>query len=160
LEKIVDVRGIALSDREGTAKMSIAPEGVSNQGQGSLVNQSYKQLSVQCEVPTQTIDAFVASEKIERIDLMKVDIQGAEPLLLAGGKHVFGTMSPDLMMEVSPEDLVGMGRTSRDLLRQVEDYGYSIFTLTPDGRPSGRVRWSEVDENADFSNIYCTKSRG
>jgi len=38
------------------------------------------------EVPVRTLDACVREWNIDRIDLMKIDVEGAEPLVLAGAE--------------------------------------------------------------------------
>jgi FkbM family methyltransferase len=158
---VVSVHGVALSDREGTIDMAVAPAVVGNQGMGSLVNTTHHLLSDRCTVRTATLDAFVTEHNITRIDFMKVDIQGAEPLLLDGGPHVFGTLGPDLIMEVSPKDMAAIGRSGSDVLGRLESYGYAVHGLSPDGTPARILRSADVTDS-DFDGIdavYCTKSR-
>ena len=38
------------------------------------------------EVPVRTLDACVREWNIDRIDLMKIDVEGAEPLVLSGAE--------------------------------------------------------------------------
>jgi FkbM family methyltransferase len=42
-------------------------------------------------VPARTLDDCVREWRIERIDLMKIDVEGAEPLVLAGGAHALAS---------------------------------------------------------------------
>ena len=151
----ITVHPVALSNTTGTARIAFAEDTAENQGMGSLVTRDGP-LHAECEVPTMTIDDFVRTHGIERIDLMKIDIQGAELLLLEGGRHVFGEMSPDLLMEVSPEDLRSLGRTSRDLLATVAAYGYTIHELTPRG-PGRTITAHTVPPNYSAANVYCTR---
>jgi len=39
------------------------------------------------DVPTISLDTFIKEKRLEKIDLLKVDIQGSEGALLAGGKY-------------------------------------------------------------------------
>jgi FkbM family methyltransferase len=157
--KVVHLSPAALSNRTGTAEFAFASEGISNQGMGSLVNRSADLLSNRCSVPTLTIDQFVAEQGISRIDVMKIDIQGAEPLLLEGGKHVFGDLSPDLIMEVSRTDLADLGKTPRDLLAQLADYGYASHILQHDGTPGAAISPDHDFDKEVVDDIFCTKSR-
>lgn len=159
LSEIIKVCGVALSDRIGSVEMAVAPEETQNQGMGSIVNNAQSILSNRFTVPTTTLDAFVESEKISRIDVMKIDIQGAEPLLLDGGKEVFKRMAIDFVMEISEEDLAGMGRTGKDLMAQVEGYGYSVYELLENGKAGRRVRAADVGKVSTLDNVICTKSQ-
>jgi FkbM family methyltransferase len=50
-------------------------------------------------VPARTLDALFADEGIDRVDLMKVDIQGAERQLIEGGRRALACVSA-LLIEV------------------------------------------------------------
>jgi FkbM family methyltransferase len=82
----------AMSDKKGRAKFT-----VSHTAQASSLlemspgmTEAY-QLDMSCqeeiEVTVGTLDALCEEEKIAHIDLLKIDVQGAEKLLLAGAKH-------------------------------------------------------------------------
>lgn len=123
LEQVVAPFQIALSSTNGSLAIACADERADNQGLGSIVNTSNPKVTRRETVETRTIDAFVADRKIERIDLIKADIQGAEFALLEGGARVFGSLNPDLLLEISPDDLVKAGKTGRDLCAKMEAYG-------------------------------------
>jgi FkbM family methyltransferase len=40
------------------------------------------------EVPVITLDEYIAQNHVERLDFMKVDVEGAEGLVLAGAKEL------------------------------------------------------------------------
>jgi FkbM family methyltransferase len=150
----VRLHEVALSDTNGTARFHGSDAAGENQGQGSLVSD----LAVsarEIEVRTQRLDDFVAEHGIERLDLMKIDIQGAEPLLLAGAERTLAELRPDIVMEVSPEDLGFLGRTSRDLLRMLEARDYVARELL-DARVGRTLRATEVAEDYSAANVLCT----
>ena len=157
VDAVVRIHPVALSNQTGTASIAIADSEASNQGQASLVNRSNPELKKTIDVPTITVDEFVARNGIGRIDVMKIDIQGAEIFLLDGGRKVFGEMGPDLLMEVSPEDLACMGKNSRDLLSMVEGYGYRLYELKG-ATPGRRLAAADVAPDYYCDNILCTKS--
>lgn len=156
LEKVVAIHPLALSNAMGDARIAMAHDSAPNQGQASLVNSSNQGLQVQLRVETATIDDFVRQHGITRIDLMKIDIQGAEILLLEGGGYTFGTLRPDLLIEVSPEDLRDAGRTSRDLLEMIEGYGYAVSELCGNGTRGLRISADSIPADYWQSNVLCT----
>ena len=147
---------IALSSTNGSLDIACADDRADNQGLGSIVNTANPNVTRRETVETRTIDAFVANQKIERVDLIKIDIQGAEYALLEGGAHVFGTLGPDLLIEISPDDLSQAGKTSRDLCAKLEAYGYTIHALHG-SRIGRRIDANTVAPDFHAVNVYCTK---
>jgi FkbM family methyltransferase len=92
----IQIDSVALSDSVGVSRLYLptavreATIGSSNSlippsqvdGQGSDGRQNNTMRSV--EVKTDTVDNLIANE---RIDLMKVDVEGAEFMVLSGAKH-------------------------------------------------------------------------
>ena len=156
LGSLIQVERSALADRLGSATMTVADRWATNQGTATLIGRRPVNTGESRVVEVQPIDHFVSEHGIQRIDLMKIDIQGAEPLLLAGGARTFGHLGPDLLMEVAPEELRGLGKTSRDLLTAVEAYGYSVFKVGVRGL-GDRLTAREIAEDFAASNVYCTK---
>lgn len=48
-------------------------------------------------VESDTLDRYVEAEKIAHIDWMKIDVEGAEPLVIIGGKNVFENKMVDVI---------------------------------------------------------------
>jgi FkbM family methyltransferase len=149
----VAVHGEALSDRTGSMTLTLADPHAANQGTATLTGDA--QSGTKVEVATLTLDDFAARTALTRLDLIKVDIQGAEPLFLAGGAATLRRFRPKLLMEVQPEDLAGLGKTSRDLLRQLEDLGYRVHELERRGRIGRRVHADSVPENYSRDAVWC-----
>ncbi|MCY3020558.1 MAG: FkbM family methyltransferase [Planctomycetota bacterium] len=147
---------LALSNRTGRCSLAYAEASADNQGLASLVNTAQPAVSLRAEVNAMTLDDFVSREQVRRLDLMKVDIQGAEIALLEGGRQSLAGFSPDLLMEISPADLGAAGHNSRDLCRMLEDYGYAIYRIKR-GRPGTRITASAVTPGFSATNVYCTK---
>ncbi len=156
VETIVRIIPAALSNQTGRTQIHCADASADNQGLASIVQPGSNALPLTEEVETMRLDDFVAREGVRRIDLMKVDIQGAEPFLLEGGARVFQTLSPDLLIEISPKDLRHARETSRDLIAKIEAYGYSVYR-TRRGRIGDRIRAARVGTSFHAPNVFCTK---
>lgn len=155
-EQIVRAFPLALSNRKGTATISCPAPEQDNQGLGSLVNRDAQLAPLKFEIATATLDDFATGQKLDRIGLIKVDIQGAEFDFFQGAARVLEEHSPDVLVEISPDDLKHSGKSSRDLCQLIESYGYAIYRLN--GSEIGS-RIVAVDVSADFYavNVYCTK---
>lgn len=86
----VSVESIALSDVQGTALFSLY-------GEASPLNSLYARrarsiaASATIEVPTTTLDAYAKEHGIEEIDLLKVDVEGAELAVLRGARGLLAS---------------------------------------------------------------------
>ncbi|HEY2786478.1 MAG TPA: FkbM family methyltransferase [Fimbriiglobus sp.] len=154
LTDIVRVHRLALSDRAGTVAIHVADEGQPNQGMGSLVFADHVKVRNEIPIEAITLDEFVKRESIDRIDFIKIDIQGAEPLFFRGGSESLSRFKPDLLVEVSPIELSGCGSSSRDLICQISDLGYELFEMTQTGRVGERIAIDNVPENYSSNAVF------
>jgi len=88
-------------------------------------------------VPTVTLDDLVAREQIPPIDVMKIDIQGAEAFAFDGMRNALAA-SPRIriLMEFWPWGIRRSGRDPAELLRGFRELGFSIYDVP---RSSGRA---------------------
>lgn len=92
--------------------------------------------SVAFTVPGLPVDALL--DRLEgRLDVMKVDVEGAEPLVLAGASRAIAT-NPDLqiVMEWSPGQIRSAGFDVAAFLGELEAQGLRFFAL---GHANGGV---------------------
>jgi hypothetical protein len=85
-----------------------------------------------------------------------MDIEGAEILMLEGAQKTLSSFRPDLILEVSPQNMAGIGKTSRDLLELLEAVGYRIHELRSDGTPGAQIHAHAVTPDFERENIFCT----
>ncbi len=83
------LHALALSDRQGTMAVNLNASGATNSLLSTDADASPDwrpliETKRKIIVPIQTIDAFCAEKGITRIDLMKIDVQGAENRVLKG----------------------------------------------------------------------------
>jgi len=153
---IASIHAVALTDRSGEATFHFASDEEENQGMGSLVSTVNQVARFTQTVALSTLDEF--ARELQRIDLIKVDVQGSEVALLEGGRQTLQRLAPDLLLEVSHEDLRQGGTSSRALCLLLAELGYEIFLLRG-GRVGRRIDPALVSEDFDASNVFCTKKR-
>jgi FkbM family methyltransferase len=151
----VSISPCALADHAGTATLSFSQPEVENQGMGSLVNHDNHVVTQSIEVPLQPLDTFVNEMKITKIDLIKVDIQGAEPMLLSGARATLARQRPVMCMELSPLDLAASGLDSSELVGMLEAIGYAVHVLGPDGTAGTVVASDSLAKGYRASNVIC-----
>jgi FkbM family methyltransferase len=86
-------------------------------------------------VPAVTVDDLVGAAGARSVSLVKVDVQGAEMLVLAGAKRTLAEMRPALFVEVDNDALLAFGSSASALVAYVGEAGYQMHELASDGPP-------------------------
>jgi len=81
-----------------------------------------------------TLDGFVESKQLARVDLIKMDVEGYEFEVLRGGIGSLRRFRPMLVFELDDSLLAKFGAAPRDVLSQLEDLDYRL-TNVADGLP-------------------------
>ena len=143
IEEKVDVLDLAISDKKKTMsyknKKGEANSGyrISAGGVGSK--------KVKCD----TIDSLFG----EKIDLIKVDVEGHEMNVLMGGRMSIESQKPDIVVEVHPVLLRKYGFESKDLISFAKSMGYEPFRVVDPRQAGGSVSYEEISSDP-FQNIH------
>lgn len=115
------------------------------------------------EVQTETLDELLAASGIDRVDAMKIDVEGAEELVLRGATGCLTRHSPIVIFEFNPDTAGRLGLLpwgARDLL---ESLGYEFAVLgkcatsdNPEFRPAYFNIVAIPKQSAgDLSDSFC-----
>lgn len=140
LVKNVTVLPVAASNRLGKASIYL-PESVrkgTNEGMSILVPEYHKGDNYS-DTTTTTIDAIIEEQGITQLALIKIDIEGNEPLALFGAKNTLQLMRPIIVFEFSD----GWEKFAQTTFKEVQNYldslGYGISQndkmLNPNNTP-------------------------
>lgn len=83
-----------------------------------------------------TLDHFVENRGIPKIDVLKIDVEGAEALVVSGGARTFHDDSrrPQIvLMELCEKNLAAFDSTSKNLLDMMASFGYTAHVNDDDG---------------------------
>jgi FkbM family methyltransferase len=81
-----------------------------------------------------SVDDFCFSEGIERVSLIKMDIEGSEMLALRGMRALLSCpQAPTLLCEINEPLLQRMGSSGDELRSYLADLGYEAYELTEGG---------------------------
>jgi FkbM family methyltransferase len=110
-----------VSDRSGTAKFAITERGIDSRidpdGDGGIRE----------SIPVVSLDDFCAREGIDRIDFVKMDIEGAEELALRGSAEVVRRFRPKWSIASYHTDHGFGGEPQHPkLVALLREYGYQI----------------------------------
>jgi FkbM family methyltransferase len=143
----INVHGCAVGAEDGAMPFFVVPEG--NTGASSF----FSQAGVELRVPVTTIDTFLQREGIERVDLMKVDAEGAEILVFRGARQALSSdRAPSIFFELSEQLCARCGVTGRDVKQLLVDHGYAIYRWR-----GSSLRPVELDERHQHEDLFAIK---
>jgi FkbM family methyltransferase len=76
-----------------------------------------------------TLDEFLTKARIDRVDLIKIDVDGNECSMLRGALVSLARLRPILLMELSPHQLEESGSSIEELLAILQTAGYCLEDL-------------------------------
>lgn len=83
--------------------------------------------------PVITLDGFCAEHGIDRVDFIRMDIEGAELRALQGALKILDRDRPHVLLEIHPVMLQArFGASGEDVLQIFEKLGYRMFALNGD----------------------------
>lgn len=83
-------------------------------------------------VAAQPLDTLLAQPGLARVDMVKLDVEGAEPAVLQGAQQVLGRDHPVLVSEFYPLALDSSPwGSARRLLATLRDLGYRLSVIGP-----------------------------
>ncbi len=121
----------ALADQVGFAVLQVAePE---HSGQNTLGRFAHKVTSVATqETALISLDYIVRAEGLERVDVVKLDVEGAELRALRGARYILAQHRPLLLIEVLEPALRAQGCSAEMLLHFLADQGYRLCWFDPE----------------------------
>lgn len=120
----VTIVPVACTDRETTLTFfDAAPK--KNSGASSLSRKNADPQSRRLTVRGRLIDNVLQELGIQRVDVMKVDVEGAELCALRGAKETLRRSHPKIVIEVLPRNLAGMNTTAEQLFSFLKQMGYT-----------------------------------
>ena len=131
----VILNNCALSDHLGYATIHMP---ASDETEASLTDHSYASWSsksvVSFDCKLETLDNYSVMHNIEKIDFVKIDVEGAEMLVLRGMKKILSNKSPPvLMLEAFPPWMKDFGFTTNDMFSLLTENGYVIYFISKNG---------------------------
>lgn len=99
LSDCIRVEQVAMSDSVGTAQL-VTPASSTSGILSSAVRHTEIDQNTAIEVPTSTLDRFILDEGNPRPDVIKIDVEGAEALVLRGAARTLDTVRPTVLIEV------------------------------------------------------------
>ena len=122
----------ALSDRPGRAELRIAQWPHAGQNTlGDFIYPGVEAATVNA-VEMTTIDQVVATGSLERVDLIKIDTEGADARVLRGAQDTLRRFKPTILIEVNDPTLIHQGSRSSDIWDLLHEFNYHVYGFAPE----------------------------
>jgi FkbM family methyltransferase len=96
------------------------------------------------DVTTTTIDDYVLRHDLRSVDVIKMDIEGAECLALRGGRRLLSSAdAPIVILEINPAALRAGGSSAEELSKLLDEFGYTLHVIATYGRET-HDPWTNV----------------
>ena len=147
---------VALGEKEGTETLFIPHK--LGAAFASLREHSYcnGDKSSQISVPVEKLDDYVIANKIREIDFIKIDVEGAEYLVLKGAENVLKKYSPVIMLELQDVRTKSFGYSPEDLINYLGGFGYHLYEIVE--KEFGSVKKVILFENTSYYNFLALKN--
>ena len=151
----------ALSDSEGTAIFfrnkishtnSLFKVNLSSRDSIGITNatdnddkQYLSGFNSEVQVVTTTLDTFIKEYSVEGVDLLKIDVQGAECRVLTGGENVL-KKTKVIVLEISFFDYYEHQTSFLDVELLLSPLGFKLYSISEisNNPMNGRTDWAEV----------------
>jgi FkbM family methyltransferase len=138
LNKLRNVRVVpkGLLDKPGSAVLHAADAMHSGHNTfGAFVYESVSGLE-DTEVQVTTVDDLLREQGLGKLDVLKIDVEGAEARLLRGVTSALKHHRPLITIELQEPSLRAMGSSVTEVLTLLEDHDYRLFGFSDrSGRP-------------------------
>ncbi len=127
---------LAMSDQDGHLEffisknpkyVGIADHHLTSTGSFDKVQADRTSILESVKVQTTTLDNYVQKQKLDKIDLIKLDTEATEHLVLAGAQHVLKNHRPVFFCEVLP------GKVEQKIAEAFSAHNYLIYRLANTG---------------------------
>lgn len=84
-------------------------------------------------IDTESLDNVVRRTSVAKVDMIKMDIQGAEELALRGATEILTSMRPVIMFEYHPQGAISLGLEADGCWTFLDRLGYEFFGVEQRG---------------------------
>ena len=123
---VIVVAPVACSDSETTLKFYAAPR--ANTGESSLSATDAAQegaVAASYQVRARRLDDIVREAGVARVDAVKIDVEGAEFLVLKGAVETLARYRPVVVVELADRQLKSMGASVEEVKAFMRSHGYA-----------------------------------
>jgi FkbM family methyltransferase len=93
---------------------------------------------------------------VERISMIKIDVEGGETGVLQGMTRTLTAHHPEIIVEVTDPFLRPLGSSALELLSLLRDHGYRVWRLDDNGALGAIESRADLDRCPSQFNAFCS----
>jgi len=125
---------MGVSDRSTSDALKVAKDDHAGHNTlGSFVYPHSTKLECEETIKLETIDSILESLNLHHVDLIKIDIEGAEEKAFHGAKKTLSGLRPVILFECQELTLALQGASSARILEFLRSFDYQIYSFGDDG---------------------------
>ena len=109
---------------------------------------------IQCQL--NTLDDFVKEQSIHRLDFIKCDVEGAEFLVLKGGKQTICKYLPMIFLELVENWCTKFGYNIETVIHYMSKIGYQMFEIKDGGL--FEIKSVDIENVSNFNYLFLHKT--
>lgn len=121
----VTIHRFGLGSEAGKVRLYEHPHGASSATLGCAPGSNTPFVEIEID----TLDAALARAEVDKVDTIKMDVEGAEELILRGATGLFARHRPRVLFEVNPEAIANLKLTTDGVWNYLGALGYSFSKL-------------------------------
>jgi len=138
----ITLNRLGLGNKSGNYRIYNVDE--RNQGMNRILDSSNK-YEKSSEIRVITLDEYVEENCIDRVDLIKIDVEGFEFKVLNGSVRTIDAFCPKLFIELDDQNLIDQGSSAKILVQLLQRKGYQLFHSETN---------KLIMEETDFTNCH------
>lgn len=149
----IAIQTCALSDANGTAELRICEYG--HEGQNTLGDFAHAVVQAGTQqVELKTLDGYFEENAHDRLDFIKMDVEGAEQKVLHGARNTLERFKPVILLELNDRALQFQGACCESVVSLLRSLDYEIYNFsTSTGLPV-------LAESNEYSENIIAAPRG
>lgn len=141
----------AVGDTDGSSDMKLFKDPYTLSASSSLVPKGDKQIVSRENVQTIRLDTFVRDHNVAGVDLVKVDVERAEKMVVAGMPDILRNFRPHLLVEVFGQENL------HDIVEMLPSYNFAVIN---DLEQEVYVNEPKIPEDKALNVLFSPGSSG
>jgi FkbM family methyltransferase len=151
----IKIYNYAVSDKRGKVKFHSFTN--LHHGYSSISNLG-RDDAIEVEVDSISIDEFTAQNNFDKIDILKIDVEGAEKLVLNGAKETIKKYLPSILMEMNEVNARSFNYSCKELLEILQNLGeYEFYKFESERKPLERMK--DINDFHHGDNVLALASK-
>ncbi len=157
LVKNISLNCLAVGSEEGFAEFQIFDNSPAINRLVKSSNHHLKITSTQ-RVPITTLDQYCSEQEISKIDFLKIDVEGMEPLVIQGAENLLiNRCISTILLEICPANLEVVGNSIQGLYESFAKVGYLPHRLLESGEFGELLKLEDL-QSMTLANVVVIPS--